>query len=60
MLLPFMAKLAAAGRTQEEIFDVMAVAVDMAASGAMSLDSGSNLNKAIPVYPASLASRYQK
>ena len=47
MLLPFMAKLAAAGRTQEEIFDVMAVAVDMAASGAMSLDSAvSNLNKA--------------
>lgn len=46
-LLPFMAKLAAAGRTQEEIFDVMAVAVDMAASGAMSLDSAvSNLNKA--------------
>lgn len=46
-LLPFMAKLAAAGRTQEEIFDVMAVAVDMAASGAMSLESAvSNLNKA--------------
>ena len=37
-------------------------AVDMAASGAMSLDSAvSNLNKRLTaVYPASLASRYQK
>ena len=45
-LLPMMAKLAAAGRTQDEIFAIMTTATDMAASGAFSLDSAvSNLNK---------------
>lgn len=38
-LLPMMAKLAAAGRTQEEIMSVMSAATDMAASGAFSMDS---------------------
>lgn len=45
-LLPMMAKLAAAGRTQEEIMAVMSAATDMAASGAFSLDAAvANLNK---------------
>jgi len=45
-LLPMMAKLAAAGRTQDEIMKIMATAVDMAASGAFSLDGAvNNLNK---------------
>jgi hypothetical protein len=45
-LLPMMAKLAAAGRTQEEIMLVMSTATDMAASGAFSLDAAvANLNK---------------
>lgn len=38
-LLPFMAQLAAAGRTQEEIQSIMATALDIAASGTMNLDS---------------------
>lgn len=38
-LLPMMAQLAAAGRTQNEIQDIMAAALDMSASGAMSLDA---------------------
>lgn len=45
-LLPMMAKLAAAGRTQEEIMAVMSAATDMAASGAFSMDSAvQSLNK---------------
>lgn len=45
-LLPFMAQLAAAGRTQDEIMQIMSAALDMAASGAFSLDSAvRNLNK---------------
>ncbi|MBQ6567451.1 MAG: hypothetical protein IJL80_10370, partial [Treponema sp.] len=38
-LLPLMAQLAAAGRTQAEIMDIMGAAVDVAASGTMSLES---------------------
>lgn len=45
-LLPFMASLAAAGRTQDEIMQIMSASLDMAASGAFSLDSAvRNLNK---------------
>lgn len=45
-LLPMMAKLAAAGRTQDEIMQVMSAATDMAASGAFSLEAAvNNLNK---------------
>ena len=45
-LLPFMAQLAAAGRTQTEIQDIMNAALDVSASGAMSLESAvKNLNK---------------
>jgi len=45
-LIPFMAQLAAAGRTQAEIQDIMSAALDMSASGTMSLDSAvRNLNK---------------
>ena len=46
VLLPLMAELAAAGRTEAEIQDVMRVALDMSASGVMSLDQAvSTLNK---------------
>ena len=38
-LLPFMAQLAAAGRTEEQVMDIMKASVDLAASGTMSLDS---------------------
>lgn len=45
-LLPLMAELAAAGRTEAEIQDVMRAALDMSASGVMSLDQAvSTLNK---------------
>ena len=45
-LLPFMAQLAAAGRTQTEIQDIMSAALDVSASGTMSLESAvKNLNK---------------
>lgn len=45
-LIPMMAQLAAAGRTQAEIQDIMSASVDIAASGTMSLDSAvKNLNK---------------
>lgn len=45
-LLPLMAQLAAAGRTESEIMNIMSASVDVAASGAMSLDSAvKNLNK---------------
>ena len=45
-LLPMMAKLAAAGRTQDQIMQIMSAATDMAASGAFSLDGAvNNLNK---------------
>lgn len=45
-LLPMMAQLAAAGRTQTEIQDIMSAALDVSASGAMSLESAvKNLNK---------------
>ncbi len=38
-LLPMMSQLAASGRTQSEIMDIMSAAVDVAASGTMSLES---------------------
>lgn len=45
-LLPMMAQLAAAGRTQAEIQDIMAASLDISASGAMSFESAvKNLNK---------------
>lgn len=45
-LLPFMAQLAASGRTQQEIMDIMSASINVASSGAMSLDSAvKNLNK---------------
>lgn len=45
-LLPMMASLAAAGRTQDQIMQIMSAATDMAASGAFSLDGAvRNLNK---------------
>jgi hypothetical protein len=45
-LLPYMAQLATAGRTQAQIQEIMQVAVNASASGAMSLDSAvRNLNK---------------
>lgn len=37
-LLPMMAQLASAGRTQQEIMDIMSAAADVAASGTMSLE----------------------
>lgn len=44
-LIGFMAQLSAAGRTQSEIEKIMAASADIAASGAMSLESAvSNLN----------------
>lgn len=45
-LLPLMAQLASAGRTQVEIQDIMKAALDVSASGTMSLESAvKNLNK---------------
>lgn len=45
-LLPLMTKLAASGRTQEQIMQIMSASVDMAASGAVSLDEAvSGLNE---------------
>lgn len=45
-LLPLMAQLASAGRTQEEIQKIMSAALDVSASGAMSLEGAvKNLNK---------------
>ncbi len=45
-LIPMMAQLAAAGRTQEEIQSIMSAALDVSASGMMSLDSAvTALNK---------------
>lgn len=45
-LLPMMAQLAAAGRTQAEIQDIMSAALDVSASGMMSLDAAvTALNK---------------
>ena len=45
-LLPFMAQLASAGRTQAEIQQIMSAALDVSASGMMSLDSAvTQLNK---------------
>lgn len=38
-LLPMMAQLAAAGRTQAEIQDIMAASLDISASGAMNLET---------------------
>lgn len=38
-LLPMMSQLAIAGRSQSEIMDIMSAAVDVAASGTMSLES---------------------
>lgn len=45
-LIPMMAQLASAGRTQEEIQNIMSAALDLSASGMMSLDTAvSQLNK---------------
>lgn len=45
-LLPLMTKLAASGRTQEQIMQIMSASVDIAASGAVSLDEAvSGLNE---------------
>lgn len=45
-LIPLMARLSAAGRTQEQIMQIMSASVDMAASGTMSLDAAvTALNK---------------
>lgn len=45
-LIPMMAQLASAGRTQEEIQKIMSAALDVSASGMMSLDSAvTALNK---------------
>ena len=45
-LIPMMAQLAAAGRTQSEIQSIMSAALDVSASGMMSLDSAvTQLNK---------------
>lgn len=45
-LLPMMAQLASAGRTQEEIQNIMSAALDVSASGMMSLDTAvTQLNK---------------
>lgn len=45
-ILPLMAQLAAAGRTQSEIQRIMSASLDVSASGAMSLESAvRNLNK---------------
>ena len=45
-LLPLMAQLAAAGRTQAEIQEIMSAALDVSASGVMSMESAvKNLNK---------------
>lgn len=47
-LLPMMAQLASAGRTQEEIQNIMQAALDVSASGMMSLDSAvTQLNKTL-------------
>ena len=44
--IPLMAQLAAAGRTQAEIQDIMSAALDVSASGTMSLEGAvKNLNK---------------
>ena len=44
--IPLMAQLAAAGRTQAEIQDIMSAALDFSASGAMTLEGAvKNLNK---------------
>lgn len=45
-LLPFIAQLASSGRTEQEIMDIMAASINVAASGTMSLESAvRNLNK---------------
>lgn len=45
-LLPMMAPLSAAGRTESEIMDIMSASIDVAASGSMSLESAvKNLNQ---------------
>lgn len=45
-LIPMMAQLAAAGRTQDEIMQIMSTALDISATGTMSLDSAMRqLNK---------------
>lgn len=45
-LLPLMAQLTAAGRTQAEIQEIMSAALDISASGVMSMESAvKNLNK---------------
>lgn len=47
-LLPMMAQLAASGRTEEQTMQIMSAAVDLAASGTMSLDSAvTNLNRTL-------------
>ncbi len=54
-LLPFMAQLVTAGRSQDEIMKIMSASVDIAASGTMSLESAvRNLNKTYGGYAGEL------
>ena len=54
-LLPMMAKLAAAGRNQSEIMDIMKVSLDVAAGSGQSLDSVvNNLSKTFGGYAGEL------
>jgi hypothetical protein len=54
-LLPFMGQLAAAGRTQDEIMQIMSASLDIAATGTMSLDGAvRNLNKSFGGYAGEL------
>ena len=47
-LIPMMAQLAATGRTEDQVMQIMSAALDLSASGAMSLDSAvTSLNKTL-------------
>ncbi|MCR5607136.1 MAG: hypothetical protein K6F69_10035 [Treponema sp.] len=54
-ILPLMAQLASAGRTQEEIQDIISASLDVAASGTMEFESAvKNLNKTFGGYAGEL------
>lgn len=54
-LLPFMAQLASQGRTESEIMNIMSASLDVASSGAMSLESAvRNLGKTFGGYAGEL------
>lgn len=54
-LLPYMGRLASMGRTESEIMEIMAVSLDVAASGTMSLESAMmNLAKTFGGYAGEL------